>query len=823
MIQRVPLLFFFFLFLLRSFSESDSRVTFFFEFFFYCIHCCCCLYGHTFYKHCFLSFPLSVSLKKFFFLVAEMSDLLNAGISAAIDPYEETEREAADAIKLQRWLGSIEVEFSNHKSPFVAAEVILKKMNESATRVSSPDELYLMTTLSVLRHCIPHLSADFRDVASAALREITPAVLFTRARRTPTGEMMRTTSYAECFMRVYRLYAQYKSSLNFYEGRLLIEQRVMDRVLSQLDGLWVKMCFVSWRAHCKRIRRKREMFKRLNVRYAASCILPKIIRSWRQRAHVITAKARVASNKAISLELKLLYEQEVEAKTAHQLISDDVREKMRVAEATTTRCQQAQQRLATLEQLHSETESSIREHWRTWQDCVQVLFADVRALPSEPSNEATRTYTHSITESAAVYTKRSKDRTDRMSTKQIDFFLRFYQLLGGGGDQEEAPSLNAMSRHPYLLSARSLMTLPLTDMRAAVHYLTGPVTAPFHIEDFVQSNQSKLRLLHSFITYVCCGSHFSLFRPQNLALLMPSTEAEGGAERPDGQPIGSSPAKREEGLGPSSAHGGDRHASLLRGPARVVEVPATRLPEDCVEQMAKDVSEGLQQLHGCVEHHDKYLLALRQCVETPEMDVVRDYLGQVFERLSVIGLPVSREKLEHVLGSLVSPSDLPILTQLYPEHGMQSFGDFIHYTTKVSELSGWSLLNLTERLDSFCEVSPMENMCVELSEPDMVLFLHEHHLHLQRLFDAVREEQSIFISREKLQTFLTNVVHLSEGDVAEVLQTCGSAEQGEQWSKADLPSLLYCVGELLDPSPFRKAVEKLGEVLDIIVPYLLSL
>lgn len=755
-----------------------------------------------------------------------MSDRHKENISAALDPYEETEREAADAIKLQRWLESVEVEFSSHRSSFIAAEIILKSMNESAARMHSPDELYLMTALSVLRHCIVHLSEDFRDVAAAALQELTPAVLFTRTRRAGHGEVMRTISYAECFMRIYRLYTQYKTSLDFYEGRLTIEQRVMDRVLSQLDGLWVKMCFVSWRAHCKRIRDKKEIFRRLNARYTANCIVPKIIRSWRQSAHVITTKAKIASNKALAQELKFLLEQELEAKAAHQLISDEVKEKVRLVEATTTRCQQSQQRLATLEQLYEETQRSIQEHWQTWRDCMQVLFADVRPLPGESSNDAGSAYTHSITDSAAVYAKRSKERTDRMGTKQIEYFLRFYQLLRSGRDQDAASATPSTTlRHPYLLSARSLMTPPLQNIEAAVHYLTGPVVAPFRVEDLVQSNQGRIRFLHSFLIYICSGGHCSLFRPNNLALLMAPEEAEDEDEAGDDGPNEFlSTSRKEDAMRVSSSYGVDRNtASPLRAPSRAGAAVTPPLPEDCVARMADDVSHGLQQVHGCAEYHDKYLLALRQCVETPEMDVVRDYLSQVFERLSVVGLPVSREKVEGVTATLVNPSDLPIFSQLYPEHGIQSFGDFIHYTTKVSELSGWSLLTLAECLDSFCHVSPVEDMSVELSEPDTVSFLHEHHLHLQRLFDAVREEQSVFVSRAKMQTFLADVMRFSEKDIAELLQTCGTAEQGERWSKADIPTLVYCMGEIVDPSPFRTTVEKLGEVLDIMVPYLLSL
>ncbi|EPY26395.1 hypothetical protein AGDE_11367 [Angomonas deanei] len=649
---------------------------------------------------------------------------------------------------------------------------------------SRVDSLYLTTALTVLQHCSPYLNESFRDITAASLQELTGALFFNRNTSVSASGGAKQMPYTGAFLRVYNLLVKYANSLDLYERRSVIEGRVMDRVLSQLDGLWVKACFMSWRVYCRRIKEKKARFRQLMDRSMAAFTLPPFINRWRQHAHKITMNAKIAQSNALSKELDELLSEERDVQSKYEEVSEEVREKMKLVGAATSRLEQGRARLSVLQELLAEATVSLKEHWWTWKVCMGLLFGDARKrLPTDvgATSSISRNYVQNITDSSSVYARRAKQRTDRVGIRHIEYILHFHGLLPFTDDSAVTVSSTNRAEQALQLISSERDFYTLCDVESAYLQLCHPISAPFRLNDLTTSCQPKLKLLLIFMNYTSSGSHCSLFLPQNVLSC------------------------------------GDRYKPILEhNPDDTSET----IPKDGGDHMVKDVSSGFDSLHGCTEYNDKYMLAIRECMQFSSLQQAQDYISFFADRWKGF-LPFKRDRIEGIMLSLVSDGDKNVIEALYPKNGIKNISDIIEYITKMSEFSGWTMMDITERIDYLYPITADEEFTRDADNPDCVALFSENAQHIRGLFIHLREGETPYCSEEKVKTFLTEILDLDAGEAEEIFSHCSSENHGI--GMEDMNTFLLVLLEYFEPSPFVPVCQKLGELLHVINSFVLDL
>lgn len=796
--------------------------------------------------------------------LAAVSRKYTAEISASLDPFEEPYVDEDDTIAIHDWLRHVERSMAAHRSPFIAAEILLKEMEEfSQRRLHRPERLYVATAFPVLRHCLSAITPEYRDIISAAVQELLPAMAFTVVKPPIPGingeESAKRIPYSECFWRVYALFQKHQHTIEVQTRRAEVEAVVMDRVVLSLDRLWMKMCFLSWKIHCRRLREKKVLFKKLALRGMAGHIVPRYIRAWRQHAHSVILSAKIARNTEVTKELEALFPQEQHAKGLHERLNEEVIEKMRMLKEETARTEQIRAKLETLKTLFEETQESLHSHWRTWRLCMSAMFGDShpinRALDEDYTSHVV--YQQNITDTAELYSKRARARMGKVGIKQIQSCLRSQGFLpsdsgdkapaessedSGGQEANKPQTTRGKKKNAQAKGASDSSGGALTDAKngpskgnanggkkklkyvkvplvsasvdAVVEAFTQackPIVSPLRLIDLFRCNQVEINVALSFLSCMYSGGHCSLFWPPSTPALADVAKRSSSAEPPS---AGVSPSSRAVATkGPQSAEGPDSNAEDVDQPP----------PEDIVACMMEDVDDGMQRISSTLEGNDHYMLSIRRCMERNVVDVVQDYLGIAFFRFSTMGLPLNRDKVEQALMSLVRPVDGPVIHALYPDKGIHTFTEFSEYLTKIAEFSSMPLISVAERLENGYDFSPREDMLYALgTSEDIRLMLRENQEYITRLQEWAKDEQERdLLNKARGLNLLQVKLGLSEEYANDVWKNAGS--DPETVAKVELEELLYLAAAYLDPSPFTPPSEKLAAVIDRCVPFLLDL
>ncbi|CBH18427.1 hypothetical protein, conserved [Trypanosoma brucei gambiense DAL972] len=411
-------------------------------------------------------------------------------LGASFDPFDGVGTNEVGQVRLRWWADHVEQELDANRSPFVAAEILLKQMNEYGNSSDELEELLLATILPVLSRCTSYLGT-YGDVFNKALNEVIPAIMFTRTLATSHGEVLQRRSYAECFASIlckFQYHVKLSYSLN---RRATLEDSVMTRVVRRLDNLWMRMCFRAWRALRNSVATTKRSFQRLANRGAALTVVPGHIRMWRRHAHYVTLKEKLSKHTALNQELDNLYAAEQAAKSSHESIIQEVEEKNRLISLTTERCMEAEARLGELQSLMEETTSSLEGHWKQWKIAINCLFGDGRdSLPPVHGNLRSdlQSIAQNITDTALLFLKEAKKRKWKMEKSTI------------------AQYVNQMG-----LEKCENQQTGLDDIISTLSRVCKPVMPPLRLLDLIREDQEKYDLTIKFLSCVNGGGHCSLF------------------------------------------------------------------------------------------------------------------------------------------------------------------------------------------------------------------------------------------------------------------------------------------------------------------------
>lgn len=727
-----------------------------------------------------------------------------ADCTASLDPYEEPDPHEADRAKIQAWLEYVDTELDRNRSPFIAAEIILKELPHVTKHVQQPLSVFLASAVPIFQRCLPHLTEDFRDVVSSAVHELMPAIYFTRTteRVDGGGEITTKISYAACFWRVYGIYLKHKKSVEVDNRRMATETSVMDRMVLALDRLWVKMCFLSWRTYCRSIREKTLIFRKLTHRVLVEHIAPRFIRDWRKYAHRVVLQAKLARHNALTKELEDLYPQEQQAKSLFEHAQGMLRERIRLVEEAKVAAGPMQIRLRTLEGLLAETKESLRDHWHTWQSCMRELFEDSNPLDDSIEENITHmaTYVQSITDTSSLYAMRAKFRGENLGIQQVERCLRSKGLL------------TITPRATKELTVRTAFTYvpppdeqpSLTDTVWSLAQACYPVVSPLRTLDIHHCNEDHINVVLRFMATMFSGGHCSLFVPSRQPPVPYGDPTAVGSSSPNG-----------------TCHEGTENDLSSRaddGALRETEAPPQR---NIGLHMISDVADGLRIFSQCNQSTDRYMMSLRQCLETSEVSIIRSYLGSFFDTWSCLGLPLHREKIEFVTRSFFKETDYPVLEALYPSNGISTFFELVQYLTMVSEYSRVSLISVAEKLQMHYPFDGRDSILFALASDEVRQLCRDHSEHIARLFEHVRVPQEPALSEILTKQLLQKALQLSPEQVANIWLDTGT--DAPSVGKDDIEELLYVAAHYYNPSPFSTAVEKLSDTLDACVRYLVNL
>ncbi|ESL08494.1 hypothetical protein TRSC58_03803 [Trypanosoma rangeli SC58] len=410
--------------------------------------------------------------------------------SAAFDPFDGVEKDEAAEIKIKWWSDHVGEVLDSHRSPFVAAEILLQEMHEYGGGGNITEHLLLATVLPVL-HCCAKGLGTYGELLEKALHELLPAILFTRTYAFPHGEVLQRRSYAECFECIRRKFNYHAQLSSIIQRKVVLEEEVMARAVRKIDRLWLKMCFRAWGGLCAHIRAKKRGFQRLVARGGALRVVPGFVRSWRRYAHEVTLREKLLKHDALTKEYEELFLVEQVLKSRHEHILEEVREKSRSLEATTERCEAMENRLKVLEGILDETMTSLRAHWKCWNETTVNLFSDTNEFqPPVFGNlrSDVQSTVQNITDTAALYLREAQKRTCKVGKNTIIQFILKTNLGGQSVERRGADDLMAM-----------------------VTNVCNPVTPPLRLVDVIRDNQQKYDLTLKFLACVNNGGHCSLF------------------------------------------------------------------------------------------------------------------------------------------------------------------------------------------------------------------------------------------------------------------------------------------------------------------------
>jgi hypothetical protein len=813
-------------------------------------------------------------------------------VSAAIDPYEEERNSLVDDERLDRWFQYLEAELRRYRSPFVAAEALLTELRLHNAQLYQPERLYVNTALRVLQACVPHLSRETADVVSAAIHELLPCLVYTRripfTTTTPAdaatlitsssaspqphryAEQVTQLTYAGAFRRILARWHQFQAQLVQQERHVRVEVKVMDRLVHELDHMWVKTCFYSWRTYCRQLRVRKAQLRRRLARAIANEATPRFLRAWRQYAHAIALGTKTSRTSALQQQVEALYPLEHAAKSRHDHLSEEIREKSRLALESLQRLEETQVRLHALEELLAETQHSLTEHWTTWRECVQLLFGDVGTLPGKSDRTVRTDYLTNITDTASSLERRARTKAGRQGVEHIGKLLLYENAIGdvelaaagssgepcdtghdvaarrGGsrgsvkssGSQHgvntaqpstsspsHAPTsrsasivasrsrtppsatTNAVVRGSNSVSPRSPSTaehLPVVRTAAAVALASDvnrvytavtavarPVLSPLHLTDVLHHNEPQLNLTIAFLSTLYSGGHCSLFLPA-LRLQEQRGRQETGDHATLVKAAGASAAAAAAAKAVTDAQDGkDVHWGAL---------------------MVQDVSDGMRKVQRCTDANERYLMSVRQCMMSSELEVIQGYLEDLYARWATTGVPLSQAKLESVWEPIVSPMELPIIKALYPAQGIANFAELVDYVTRVAEFSGRPLLALAERLDATYPYEPLDELHILRHSEEAAELFHEYTAQVSLLFEWLKDETTTAqFSADRLTTLLETHLGLSAEETAEAC-TLARREGGDVVARDDVEWLLLVAAPYVDPSPFPTPLAKLANV-----------
>ncbi|KAK7199663.1 hypothetical protein NESM_000011700 [Novymonas esmeraldas] len=796
--------------------------------------------------------------------------------SAAIDPYEEAQSSLIDDDRLDAWLRYVEVELQRYRSPFVAAEALLTELRLRSEELYQPERLYVSTALRILQACLPHLSPDTAQVVQAAVHEILPCLVYTRrspltasswseASSSPSSSLPRGVeevtqlTYAGAFRLVLKRWRQCQTQLRRLGHHANVEAKVMERLVHELDQMWLKMCFFSWRTFCRQLDVRKARLRRRLLRATANEAAPAFLRMWRQYAHTIALDAKTSRNSVLQKQVEALYPLEQEAKSRHDHLSEEIKEKNRLVGDSLHRLEETQRRLKALEDLIAETQSSLTDHWTVWRECMRLLFDDVGELPGKTDQTQRTEYIMNITDTALALSKRARGRTGRMGLRHVAQFLIFQGVFASSADPKaDGGPENAMSsvsclgssslsswpglQRPGAAAALShtarppvthvtvaaasermgalpappsaappLAAISATSLAArvnevyrAVATVARPVLTPLHLMDVLHHNEAHLNITLGFLSTAYSGGHCSLFVPparvgaatsESAFLPLPLTDVSRH----------SSPTMA------AKSSGGTAAAAAAMG-----EVKWGAL-------MMEDVTRGMAKVQDCADTNERYLLAVRQGMMTSDLEVVQGYLEELYSRWAITGVPLSQSKLESVWQPVVKPVELPILKALYPAQGITCFTELVHYVTRVAEFSGCSLQALAERLDATYPYDLLDELRILRRCEEATEIFREHAVHLAALLEWLKDEgDSTQYHPDHLSVLLEREFGLCAAEAVEVARYA-RRESGDVVSRDDLEWLLLFAAPYVDPSPFAAHLDKVARLLETCTPFLQQL
>lgn len=773
-------------------------------------------------------------------------------VSAAIDPYEEARNSLVDDERLDQWFRYVEAELRRYRSPFVAAEALLTEMRQFNAQLYQPERLYVNSALRILQACVPHLSRETADVVSAAIHELLPCLVYTRWSPICAGgkaeppssslallpplhaplEQVAQLTYAGAFRRILARWHHFQAQLKQQERYVRVEVKVMDRVVHELDHMWVKTCFYSWRTYCRQLRVRKAQLRRRLARATANESAPRFLRAWRQYAHTIALDAKTNRAGALQQEVEALYPLEHEAKSRHDHLTEEIKEKNRLTGESLQRLEETQERLRVLEELIDETQRSLTDHWSTWKNCMLLLFEDVGKLPGKSDRTVRTDYLMNITDTASYLEKRARTKAGRQDLQHIGKLLLYENALGIEGDyamDDSAPGSGgerrmnsggkcgvghglqvaaaahsgstvkavavAKGKHHHHPASRALTFLTPTAVGAlvsdvnrvyaAVAAVARPVLSPLHLTDVLHHNEPRLSLTLAFLATLYSGGHCSLFVPAlrlkrhrdpNKGSAAPA-EAEGASAEKDGQ---AAPDGEE-------VHWGAR--------------------------MVQDVSDGMRKVQRCADANERYLMSVRQCMMGSELDVIQGYLEDLYARWASTGVPLSQTKLESVWEPIVTAMELPIIKALYPAQGILNFSELVDYVTRVAEFSGRPLMALVERLDATYPYDPLDELHILRHSDEAADLFRDYAAPVTLLCDWLRDETTPSqFNPDHLSALLEEELGLNAAEVAEA-RALVQRDGGGVIERDDVEWLLLVVAPYVDPSPFSSPLEKTEAVL----------
>lgn len=843
--------------------------------------------------------------------------------SAAIDPYEEARSSLVDDERLERWFQYLEAELRRYRSPFVAAEALLTEMRQHSAQLYQPERLYVNSALRVLQACVPHLSKETAEVVSAAIHELLPCLVYTRrspltttaTAATPTAaapsmsaprtysEHMTQLTYAGAFRRILARWHQFQTQLAQQEQRVRVEVKVMDRLVHELDHMWVKTCFYSWRTYCRQLQARKAQLRRRLVRATANEAVPRFLRAWRQYAHTIALDAKTSRASALQQQVEALYPVEHEAKSRHDHLSEEIKEKNLLAGGSLQRLEETRERLRALEELIAETQLSLTDHWSTWKGCMRLLFGDVGKLPGKSDRTVRTDYLMNITDTASSLEKRAHTKAGRQGLQHIGKLLLYENALGiyapasaddsqgndtGGGDggnssnsskndatvekgRSQRGSLRSSnstsqggSRAPsngvtspssrlapssrsastvrpaptplstvstvfsakgvkatapaagssattWLSATQAVTTTALADdpwrVFAAVAAVTRPVLSPLHLIDVLHHNEPQLNLTIAFLSTLYSGGHCSLF--------MPALQLKEGWTDPSKPDADSARAKATSS---ATSTASDAASAAADSTAKALQSAQNDEEVHWGALMVQDVSDGMHRVQRCTDANEHYLMSVRQCMMSNELEVVQGYLEDLYARWATTGAPLSRAKLESVWEPIVSPVELPIIKALYPAQGILSFAELVDYVTRVAEFSGRPLLALAERLDATYPYDPLDELHIVRNSDEAGELFHTYVTQLSLLFEWLKDDTSTAQFRsDTMATLLETHLGLSAVEAAEVGELM-KQHSSDVVDRDDVEWLLLLTAPYVDPSPFSTPLEKVANVLTQCTP-----
>lgn len=722
--------------------------------------------------------------------------------SASIDPYDFLEVDHAKDVKIAQWIEHVEQEISNHRSPFVAADVIFKQMHERAATMHHPDALYLQTALKVLQLCANHVSSPFKELLLSALHELIPALLFTRVTYSPTTglETFVKRSYAECFLQIYKVFLSHQRTIEVHERRVEVERTVMDRVVNKLDGLWIKFCFSAWRVHCRKIREKKIVFAKIANFSVSHQIAPRMIRLWRRHAHILLLQVKNQKSDMLTNELTGLEQASNKVRSETDRLRDDLRTHMRNVAKVTAELEFTTAKLDELKQLLTATTTSAEEHWNEWIKCKILLFGDRYEVKdkSRLAGNTNITFNSNITDSSALYYRRAKAIARKVDIRRIHHLLSAYGFLPS---REEFPEDT-----PEISIKRNAPSAAIDTIVSIVRYSCAPVVPPFLTRDVTHFHRDKISFVVNFIQLMYSGGHCSLFTPPRISA-----------------PPSVAPPKAASGESWSMASFSDDGSPLLREKSSErksdVEDPNAIPRGDIGARMMEDVSTGLEGLSGVCESSDEMAASIRRCICNTEVDEVRNYLEGLFGHLSVLSKPLNRTKIEDVTRSMVDKADFRVVEALYPAEGIDSFTALVNYITGMAEFIGWPILTVAEVMESRYAYDTRDHMLMALASHDITRFLSLNQALLQRFAVSLSlPDDPSKLSFEGVRKLFMAKFGLSAAEVERIWKSAGVNE--DVVLLVELDQLIYLTANWVDPSPFTPQVEKIAALVTRFLPYL---